>query len=218
MYSGTRKAKSFDVIFQGENNTLTVAEGANIARLSIRFDCNNGSCAIASSSGVSALQASIRVGEDATVKIGRSVSTTNTMQISAVEGSSVSIGDDVMVAGNVKVRGDDGHPIFDVETGQRVNIPEPITIGDHVWLGLDSTILGGAQIGSGSVVGTRALVKGRFPNNCIVAGVPARIIRKNIAWERPHLSMVPPYYKPDASSITRSPYWAITNEVPEEDY
>jgi hypothetical protein len=43
--------------------------------------------------------------------------------------------------------------------------------------------------------------------------VPARVIRTDIAWERPHLSLAKPYYKPDASTITKSPYWALT-ELP----
>ena len=106
----------------------------------------------------------------------------------------------------------DGHPIFDVRTGLRINTSKPITVGNHVWLGIESVLLGGASLGSGSVVGARALVTKPFPNNCIVAGVPARVIRTDIAWERPHLSLVRPYYKPDASTITKSEYWNFTDE------
>ncbi len=40
------------------------------------------------------------------------------------------------------------------------------------------------QIGNGSIIGAMSLVKSIIPNNCIAAGIPARVIRKNIAWSR----------------------------------
>src|SRR5690606_37571054 len=71
----------------------------------------------------------------------------------------------------------------------------------HVWLARRSVCLGGTRIGAGSVVGFGSIVKGRFPNNVVIAGSPARVVRKDIAWERPHLSMTRPFYKPDASAL-----------------
>lgn len=213
LHAGEPIAEGISILFRGSNNRLIVAEDARIRRLNLRFDCSRGTCVIGRGSrGVAPLQAFVRVGQDSRISIGDNVSTTNPVQLSAVEGTSIKVSDDVMIAGNVKIRGDDGHPIFDVHTGLRVNPAASIYIGDHVWLGIDSTVLGGSRIGEGSVVGTKALVKGEFPNNCIVAGVPARVIRRDIAWERPHLSLVEPYYKPDASSITKSKYWHTTQE------
>lgn len=154
----------------------------------------------------------MRVGQDARIVLGRNVSATSRVGFSAVEGVTVSVGDDVMFATGVEVRADDGHPIFDVRTGRRANPARPITVGNHVWVGWGAVLLAGTTIGDGSVVGMHAVVKGRFPNNCIVAGVPARIVRRDIAWERPHLSLAKPYYKPDASTVRRSPYWNLTQD------
>jgi tetrahydrodipicolinate N-succinyltransferase len=112
------------------------------------------------------------------------------------------------------VRADDGHPIFDVRTGLRVNPSRSITIGDHVWLGRFATVLGGVSIGEGTVIGYGSVVTRNIPNNCVAAGSPARVVRRDIAWERPHLSLVRPYYKPDASTIKRSTYWNLTKEEP----
>lgn len=200
------------VLFRGSNNVLRVDSAARIHKLYLRFDSHNGHCRIGGNRGVAPLKAGIRVGQDSAVEIGDDVSTTAHVDISAVEGTTVSIGDDVMIATGVRVRTDDGHPIFDVSDGQRVNTSKSIGIGNHVWLAIDSFLLGGAQIGDGSVVGTRALVTKSFPNNCIVAGVPAEVIRRDVAWERPHLSVTPPYYKPDASTVERSEYWEHTEE------
>lgn len=200
------------VLFRGFNNVLKVAAGARIHQLYVRFDSHNGECSIGGNSGVASLKAGIRVGQDSKVILGNNVSTTAHVDLSAVEGTAINIGDDVMIATGVRVRTDDGHPIFDVVSEKRVNPARSISVGNHVWLAIDSFLLGGASIGEGSVVGARALVTKSFPNNCIVAGVPATLIRRDIAWERPHLSVVRPYYKPDATTVTKSDYWHETND------
>lgn len=212
-YTGSAPIVSgITVIFRGSNNVLTIDAAARIHKLYLRFDSHNGRCRIGGNTGVAPLKAGIRVGQDSTVDIGDNVSTTAHVDISAVEGTSVTLGDDVMIATGVRLRTDDGHPIFDVADGKRVNTSRSIAVGNHVWLAIDSFLLGGARIGNGTVVGARALVTKSFPDNCIVAGVPATVIRRDVAWERPHLSVTPPYYKPDASTVRKSDYWDTTSD------
>ncbi|HKL94233.1 MAG TPA: hypothetical protein VJZ69_03020 [Clostridia bacterium] len=57
-----------------------------------------------------------------------------------------------------------------------------IIINDHVWIGRGAFVLNGSNIGEGSIVGAHSLVKKAFPNNCIVAGSPAKIIKRNVCW------------------------------------
>ncbi len=52
-----------------------------------------------------------------------------------------------------------------------------ISIGDGTWIGARVTVLGGTEIGKGSVIAAGAVVKGTFPPNVLIAGVPARIVR-----------------------------------------
>lgn len=54
----------------------------------------------------------------------------------------------------------------------------PIVIEDKVWIGINSTILPGVRIGHGSIVGAQSVVTHDVPPMTIVAGNPARIIRK----------------------------------------
>ncbi|MFJ4387734.1 acyltransferase [Pseudomonas sp. NPDC089408] len=197
------------VIFVGSNNKLTVNKGTKIQG-SIFFDCDNGNCNI----GKNRFKGTIRVGQDCTVNIGNFVTCTNVCLLTTAEGITVSIGDDCMLASEIQIRADDGHPIFDVHTGKRVNMPKSVSIGPHVWIGGRVTILTGARIGEGSVIGYASVVKGKIPNNCVAAGVPAKVMRKDIAWERPHLSHVEPFYKPDASFVKKSKYWNLTIEEP----
>ncbi len=50
----------------------------------------------------------------------------------------------------------------------------PININDNVWVGCDTTILPGAEIGSGSVIGAKSLVKNNIPAGVLACGIPAK--------------------------------------------
>lgn len=54
----------------------------------------------------------------------------------------------------------------------------PVTIGNNVWIGDNAIILSGTSIGDGAVVGAGSVVTGNVPSFTIVAGSPARPIRK----------------------------------------
>ena len=56
-------------------------------------------------------------------------------------------------------------------------IPAPIRIGRRVWIGASATVLPGVTIGDGAVVAAGAVVNRDVPENTVVGGVPARIIR-----------------------------------------
>jgi acetyltransferase-like isoleucine patch superfamily enzyme len=53
----------------------------------------------------------------------------------------------------------------------------PVQIEDGVWISTSATILGGVRIGACSIVASSVLVHRHAPARCIVAGVPARMIR-----------------------------------------
>ena len=61
----------------------------------------------------------------------------------------------------------------------RAEVPaRPVRIGDNVWIGFDSCVLPGVSIGEGSVVGARSVVTQDVPPYTVVAGNPARVIRR----------------------------------------
>lgn len=204
-YSGT-VIGNMKISFTGSNNVLNVHPNAKIKGVTFLFDCDNAICDV----GANSFTGLIRLGQDCRVKIGDNVNCTGGCYISTAEGSTVTIGDDCMIATQVEIRSDDAHAFFDVETGLRLNPSRDITVGNHVWLATKSTILNGSEILDGSILGYGSILKGRIPNNSVAAGVPAKVVKRNIAWERPHLNLVKPYYKPDHSCITKSEYWNIT--------
>src|SRR5262249_1703810 len=56
--------------------------------------------------------------------------------------------------------------------------PRPIRIGSNVWIGFDSCILPGVTIGDGAIVGARSVVVNDVEPYTVVAGNPARFIRR----------------------------------------
>lgn len=56
--------------------------------------------------------------------------------------------------------------------------PTPIVIGKNVWIGAGTTVLPGVTIGDNSIIGAGSVVTKDVPPNTIVAGVPAKVIRR----------------------------------------
>lgn len=98
--------------------------------------------------------------------------------------SEIIVGKDCMFSEEVECISGDGHPIFDLSTGLPTDRKKSLVIGNHVWVGRRATILNNAKIRDGAIVGACSLVTGSFPNNCIIAGNPAKILRKDISWAR----------------------------------
>ena len=94
-----------------------------------------------------------------------------------LDGNYVRIGDNVWIAPNVGIYAA-GHPL-DVE--DRIGGEEyafPVTIGDNVWIGGGVTIIGGVTIGRNAVVAAGSVVIRDVPPGALVAGNPARVVRK----------------------------------------
>lgn len=59
----------------------------------------------------------------------------------------------------------------------RKAIPGPINVDDFVWIGANSTILSNVKIGKGAVVAAGSVVTKDVPENALVGGVPAKVIK-----------------------------------------
>ena len=71
-----------------------------------------------------------------------------------------------------------GHPLSPKRRRECIAYAEPISIGNDVWIGGNVTILPGVSIGSNVVVAAGSVVTKDIPDNSLVAGVPARIMRE----------------------------------------
>ncbi len=99
--------------------------------------------------------------------------------------STLIIGRDCMFSYDIDVRTGDSHSVIVNKDNKRSNYAENISIGEHVWVAAHCVILKGSRIGDNSIVGTRSVVTKSFPQEgVVVAGNPAKIIKKDIHWKR----------------------------------
>jgi carbonic anhydrase/acetyltransferase-like protein (isoleucine patch superfamily) len=91
----------------------------------------------------------------------------------------IRIGDDVWTGHHVYITDQNhGYENLALPISQQVMEERPVSIGDGSWIGHGTVVLPGARIGRHVVVGANSVVTGDLPDNCVAAGVPARIIRQ----------------------------------------
>lgn len=158
------KIKNCRFIIKGNNNIIHIGKKCNIAH---------------STFGVEDSDNKIEIGDGTTVG--------NNCQFAAIEGTTISVGKDCMFSHNIRLRTGDSHSIVDAQ-GKRTNYSKDITIGNHVWVGLESLILKGCVISDNSVIAARATVNKTFDQpGLIIAGAPAKQIKDRINWDRRRL-------------------------------
>lgn len=146
----------------GDNGIVEFYENSNIKNLFIR-------CASA----------------DSFVKIGKNFSIESGQFILArgQKEQSITIGDNCLFSSNIFIQTSDGHSILDLEGKVLNNNGGQISIGNHVWLGHGVSVLKKASIADDTIVAESAVVSKVFSrNNCILGGVPAKIIKIDINW------------------------------------
>ena len=119
---------------------------------------------------------SVYVSKEAKLKVGSGYMSGRGLIVCRI---SIEIGEDVAIADEVIIRDSDNHIIL----REGYQMTAPVRIGNHVWIGARAVILKGAKIGDGCIVAAGSLVTKSFPDNCLIGGVPAKIIKENISWK-----------------------------------
>lgn len=98
------------------------------------------------------------------------------------EGKSIKIGKRCLFAREIEIRTSDSHTVLNLE-GKRINPAQDVLIGDHVWIGKYAKILKGGAINHDSILGYYSLLtKYFYESNVILAGQPAKIVKRDINW------------------------------------
>ena len=126
-------------------------------------------------------------GRESSLVIGNNLKCNGMTIFFGPEGSSIQIGDNCMTSWNIQLSASDHHPIVDTN-GKVINRCGNISIGNHVWIGMNAVLLKNIIIPDNCIIGAGAVVSGKFSeSNCILAGNPAEIVRRGINWGRENI-------------------------------
>lgn len=165
----------------GKRNRVVIGEGARLNDCDITVEGDDNIIEIGPWSLLNRTQIHFKT-SDAALVIGQTAGIANAC-FNLYEPSRIDIGDFVGIACDVWMATSDLHPIYDANTGRRINPARDIKIGDRVGFGLRAIVLRGTRIGDKSLIGAGSVVRGRIPAGALVSGNPARVLRKNIRWE-----------------------------------
>lgn len=126
---------------------------------------------------------------DAKISIGNNCFINTSTFIGAMD--SITIGNSVIFATNVRVFDNNNHPTDPIQRQKmcmegfhnelwewKYAEHKPVVIQDNVWIGEYSTVLKGVFIGKGSIVASHSVVVKDVPPYCIVAGNPAKVVKR----------------------------------------
>lgn len=182
--SAARLLKKTTIKLAGRNNRLVIGEGAQINHCEIRLDGENNLIEVGANVRFSSGKIYLRDTSGQHIRIGADT-TVEGAYLLVDEAASIDIGCDCMLSTGILIRVGDKHSILDAQTGERINQALDVRIADRVWIGRDVQILKGTVVHQESVVGTRAVLNSAFTEgNCVVAGMPGRIVRRGIRWDR----------------------------------
>ena len=169
----------------GLNNTIIIKRGCRFANVQIRIIGNNNKISFGENVSISKRCSFWMEGDNIEITIGDNTSFNHTCHLCAQENSTkISIGSNCMFSNNIIVRTSDSHPIFDTQSGKRINMAKSVYIGDNVWIAAHVTILKGVKINDGSILGFGSIVSKDIQSNCIAVGTPARAVKENVCWRR----------------------------------
>lgn len=173
--------KGFLLVPTGSGNLVVIGKGSRFSGR-IKIQGSNNKVLIGNECD---FRGSITVkGRGQTVSFGDHSSTT-AVNILCQESCDVHIGRWCMFSREIEIRTTDAHSVIERDSGKRVNSPGSISIGDHVWVGLGAIISKGSSVPADSIVGAMSFVNSKFDEEgTVIAGVPAKVIKRGVTWSR----------------------------------
>lgn len=166
-----------------QSSRLYICDRAKIENCLIEFRGSGSTLVVGPKANVRNTRVTIS-GKRSLVVIG-AATTIGGAHMIAAEQRSIFIGDDCMLSNDIIIRTSDSHGIFDIATGERLNVAKDVILGAHVWLGNGVRLNKGSYIAPGCIVAQASVVSGiQTTASSIYGGVPSRLIRKGVAWSR----------------------------------
>ncbi len=178
----SRFGSGSQIFLNGRENRIHVEKGTSVGKLIININGSRNTIHIAP--GCYLANCTIWIEDDGNyVLIDKNTLLCGSIQLSCIEGTSIKIGKDCLFSSGIDIRTGDSHALLSRETGKRINPSSDVVIGDHVWVGRNVSMLKGAHIREGSMVGANTVVTKSFEeDHVVIAGMPGKIVKRDIDW------------------------------------
>lgn len=174
---GNFSMKNTQFDFRGKNNIL-FCDGVEFEDSYLRFGGDDSLVYLEKNRF--AVKVETRTGFDSTLYFGRDNYINQKVYLYATERKNIIVGNECLLSFNVYLYTCDPHLIYDF-SGNRINQSKDILVGDHVWIGQNSLVLKGSELGSGAIVGGNSVISsGEKKSNCIYAGNPAKKVKTDV--------------------------------------
>jgi len=178
------KIKNLKIEFQGNNNYVEIKEPFSIDKRCNIILGNKNKLIFGKFNEISILN--LELGNNNVLNIGDNNWFCNVVMWNRLlSNTKITIGNDCKFAYNVEFKATDAHVVYDIETLKHLNPPQDIVIGNHVWIGRGCFIMKGSKIPNNSIIGANSLINKEYAEeNCLIAGTPAKIIKRGVNWSR----------------------------------
>lgn len=115
----------------------------------------------------------IKIGNHCSIGARSHITAINSIEI----GHHLLMGDNVLITDNA--HGSSNHGMLNIPPTDRPLVSKGrVKIGDYVWVCDKVTILPGVTIGKNVIIGANSVVTTDIPDNCVVAGIPAKVVKR----------------------------------------
>lgn len=174
--------RNVKINIRGKGNQIIIGEGTVLKDCSFNLYGNNGKVWIGHCCICGEVEFWLE-DDGSRIEIGDGTTFGKT-HLAAIEGKGITIGPDCMFSSGIIFQTGDAHSILN-KKGERINLSKDIRLGAHVWIGMNVMCEKGAVIADNCIVGAGSIVTHQFcEKDCVIAGVPARVLKRDIQWER----------------------------------
>lgn len=184
-------------IVEGDRNLVHVGDSVNVSSLEIRISGNDNTVIIERPMSIKGLKiycgnhvrangVELAIDEGLSVEHGARFFLYNSANV-------LRVGRNCLFSNNLTVRcGESPHLIFDRSSGEYLDVSEGVFIGDHVWIGENVYLTKKASVADESIVAACSVVTKRFEEkHAVIAGNPARCVRRDVQWIKNHGHLEP---------------------------
>lgn len=174
-----------NISIAGSNNTIKLHKPYKFNNYFWDIDSQNASIEIFENTEINNFNVRCKFGYQQQLTIGAHTTIAGA-NANLDENSGLILGKNCMLGGYIFFAPSDGHSILDKTSNTIINsIKHPILIGDNVWIGAYSIILKNTSIPNNTIIAASSVVSKSFTDeNTIIGGNPAKIIKKNVIWNR----------------------------------